>query len=100
MSEQDFFDALNESLEESKNYETCMGLHIQKEGASVDLILDTARGYYSEWIKGEGGDICLYRDRDHHNVIGCHLPLYNERLVVHYDGPMRINEGFRKEASE
>lgn len=52
-----------------------MSLHIDEKNNSVELILDTKISYYGEWIKGEGGDICLYRDQETKKVIGCYLPL-------------------------
>lgn len=33
--------------------------------------------YHAEWIKGEGGDISLYRAMDDNRIIGAHLPLRN-----------------------
>lgn len=57
-------------------------LLIDEEGGCVDLVLDTKRATICEWIKGEGADICLYRDRDTGKVVGCHLPLYQKELRV------------------
>lgn len=65
-----------------------MSLLINEEGHSVELILDNKANYYGEWIEGEGGDICLYRDQGTDKVVGCHLPLYHKELVVH-----RIEKG-------
>jgi uncharacterized protein (DUF433 family) len=88
---------LKAGVEECRKYETCMALHVSEDGKSVDLVLDTSRAYYGEWIKGEGADICLYRDMDTNEVVGCHLPLMDRKLVVSHRGPFRLNEGFRKE---
>jgi len=96
MNADELAERLNEAVNESRQYHTCMALHASRDGLSVDLLLDTGSNSYSEWIPGEGGDICLYRDRQTNKVVGCHLPLYNERLMVHYDGPIRINAGFRR----
>lgn len=59
-----------------------MTLHINEPSSSVELFLDTKVNYYGEWIKGEGGDICLYRDMETNKVVGCHLPLYQKELHV------------------
>lgn len=96
MAHGDFVKTIEEAIEESRNYQTCMSLHVCRESKSVTLNLDTACDYYTEWIKGEGSDIGLFRDRETNKVIGVRLPLYNERLGVDYDGPMRINTGFLK----
>lgn len=66
----------------AKNKPPVMSLLIDEEGVCVDLVLDTTRSYYGDWIKGEGGDICLYRDMDTKKVVGCHLPLYQRSLMV------------------
>lgn len=92
-------EAIASAAEHANEYETCMGLYVSEDGKSVELLLDTARDYWGEWIPGEGGDICLYRDRETNKVMGVHLPLYNERLCVHYRGPIRI-AGFRRSDSE
>lgn len=89
-------ESLEDLIAEVEKYDTCMAISISNEGKSVDLILDTARSYYGEWITGEGGDICLYRDNKTNKVVGCHLPLMCNRLAVHHDGPIRINAGFKK----
>lgn len=52
------------------------------DGNGVELILDTSVPFYGEWIKGEGGDICLYRSRETDKVVGCYLPLMQKRLRV------------------
>ena len=61
-----------------------MTLHIDEKSNSVELILNTKVSYYGEWISGEGGDICLYRDQETKKVIGCYLPLYINKLYVSY----------------
>jgi hypothetical protein len=59
-----------------------MTLEVDEESSLVELILDTKRSTYGEWIKGEGGDICLYRDMETNKVVGCRLPLYQKKLMV------------------
>lgn len=86
---------IDEILSEGDQYEPCMGLFVNKHGKSVELVLDTSVSTYGEWIPGEGGDICLLRCMDTKKVIGVHLPLMRDNLVVFYDGPIRINTGFR-----
>ena len=87
---------LKQMIEDSKNYNHCMTLYVCNDSQSVDLILDTGVSYYGEWIKGEGGDICLYRCRETRRVVGVHLPLMRNNLSVWHDGPLRINNGFVK----
>ena len=94
MTEQESADTLEQAIAEAGKYHTCMALTVHEVGDAVELLLDTAIVTYSEWIKGEGADICLYRCRETNKVVGVRLPLMNRRLVVHHDGPLRINEGF------
>lgn len=97
---QELADFLKEAIEESKKYETCMALTVHEEGDAVELILDTGVSTYGQWIKGEGADICLYRCQETDRVIGCRLPLMKRNLSVFHEGPLKINEGFRKEESD
>jgi hypothetical protein len=55
---------------------------VSKDGQSIDICLDNTKDTYSEWIKGEGADIALIRDRETHMVVGAHLPLYAKSLIV------------------
>ena len=71
-----------ESLDTSTVACPRMSLLIDRDGGSVELILDTSIPTYGEWIKGEGGDICLYRDQETHKVMGACLPLYQSHLTV------------------
>ena len=45
-------------------------------GNCLEVVLEDC-AYYAEWIKGEGGDISLYRAMDDNRVIGALLPLRN-----------------------
>ena len=83
-------------LKEAAKYEPCMSLQVEENTSSVTLYLDTKGMTYSEWIPGEGGDICLIRSEETNKVVGCRLPLMNNKLCVHHEGPIRINAGFRK----
>lgn len=69
-------------LEECAKKPPMISLHIDEDSSSVELILDTKSNCYSEWIKGEGADICLYREFDTERVVGCRLPLYQTNLIV------------------
>ena len=71
---------------------------IDKENNRVELILDTSLSQYCEWIKGEGADISLIRDRETNKVIGVNLPLYNTNFsIFHTEGiKVKLNEGFEK----
>ncbi len=91
---------LRDAETESEKYETCMALTVNEAGDSVELCLDTSLSTYSEWIQGEGADICLLRCMETGKVVGCHLPLMDKKLCVHHEGPIRINAGFRKDDSE
>lgn len=93
-------DRFSQMIEESKKYDTCMALTVSEEGKSVELLLETGTGHYLDWIPGEGGDIGLLRDRETNRVVGVHLPLLNNKLVVQYRGPLRVNEGFLKDEQQ
>lgn len=84
----------DQTTEEEKVYDTCMTVRVDELGKGVDINLDTSRMYNGEWIEGEGGDICLYRDRETNKVIGAYLPLMVNRLSVWHTGPLRVNNGF------
>lgn len=43
-------------------------------GNCLQIFLEDC-SYYAEWIKGEGGDIALYRAMDNNRVVGANLPL-------------------------
>ena len=65
-------------LKEAKKYKTCMSLVVSD--SAVELYLDTSIPTYSEWIPGEGADIALYRSQENNKVVGCRLPLYDDKL--------------------
>lgn len=90
---------LKEMCEEAKKYRPCMSLHVNEDGQCVELLLDTNRDTYHEWIPGEGGDIGLVRDFETGKVVGVRLPLLNPLLSVFYNGPLKINNGFLKDES-
>jgi len=99
MGEKLTVDAINELIERSKEYDKCMMVSVCEEGQSVELVLDTSISHYTEWIKGEGADIHLLISFDTDKVIGVRLPLMDKKLAVFYDGPIKINEGYKKEIS-
>jgi len=90
------FDAL---IEDSKKYKPCAYLWIDKESDRVELLLDSSSFTYSEWIKGEGADVCLIRCGKTNKVIGVSLPLYQTDFSVCHTDEIRvkINEGFLKD---
>ena len=92
----DFVNAIKQLIEESEKYDSCMGLYVCKESNAVELTTDTSIPYYSEHIKGEGYDIAIYRSLITNKVVGIRLPLLNDKLCIHHDGPIKINEGFLK----
>lgn len=57
-----------------------------KDGKDIEIILDCESNYYGEWIKGEGADICLYRDRETHRVVGACLPCYAKSASIWTSG--------------
>jgi len=51
-------------------------IDIDAENKAISIFLeDTAQ--YSEWIKGEGADICIYRAINNDRIVGARLPLHN-----------------------
>jgi len=78
-------------------FHPCTSLIIDEEARTIDLVTDPDAVPYSEWIEGEGADICLHRDMTTKKVIGAHLELKVNRLAVFHSGPIRINAGFRKD---
>lgn len=95
-----FAQFLKDGAEECKKHHTCMSFFVNEEGQCVELILDTAVSTYTKWIPGERGDVGLLLCQKTDRVVGCTLPLMNRKLVVHYEGPLRINCGFRKQDDE
>jgi hypothetical protein len=73
---------MEDLIEEAKQHQTCMALTVHEEGNTVELCLDTSIATYGEWIKGEGADICLLRSMETGKVMGCLLPLLNDKLVI------------------
>ena len=96
MPKREFVKRLMEIAKEAEKNETCMSLNVSEEGQAVELLLDTSLDTYSEWIEGEGSDICLIRHQESGRVVGVRLPLLTLKLSVFHDGPIRINAGFRK----
>lgn len=47
---------------------------IDTKNKFVEIHLEDC-AYYAEWIKGEGGDISIYRANDDNRVVGAFLPL-------------------------
>jgi hypothetical protein len=86
-------------VEESKKYKASACIWIDKENSRIELLLDHTALTYSEWIPGEGADICLVRCHKSNKVIGVNLPLYQTDFsVFHSDGiRVKINEGFLKD---
>lgn len=95
-----FAEFLKAGVEECKKNHTCMSLFVNEEGQCVELILDTSIATYTKWIPGERGDVGLLLSQETNRVVGCTLPLMNRKLAVHYEGPIRINCGFRKQDGE
>lgn len=49
---------------------------VDEESSAIEVMLDPTVPNYSEWIPGEGGDMCLLRDQSAPNrVVGVRLPL-------------------------
>lgn len=82
IGQDEFATKLAELAEAAKDVPPCTTLFMDEEGDAVVLRLDNKRATYGDWIKGEGADICLYRDMETHKVMGCRLPLYQKELRV------------------
>ena len=65
-------------------------IYVHRDGKAIDVSLDTHEAFYSDWIKGEGGDISLYRSQETNKVVGAFVPLYAQRLVIGGDNIPRI----------
>ena len=47
---------------------------VDSKNKCISIYLEDC-SYYGEWIKGEGGDIAIYRANDDERVVGAHFPL-------------------------
>lgn len=68
---------LKEFLEEHKidgPREFHPSVHVDVENKRVEIYLEDV-SFYSEWIKGEGADIGIYKAMDNNRVVGAALPL-------------------------
>lgn len=74
-------------------YPPCLLLDVDMPNNTVTLLLDTNEDCYGSYIKGERGDVCLYRRRSDDLVAGVMLPLYQKQLMVFYDGPVLLHNG-------
>lgn len=83
-SNEKFFDDLLKMAAKTKPLPPHTAVMVNEPGGSIELLLDTRSDYYSEWIPGEGADICLFRDMETHKVVGCDLPLYHKELRISY----------------
>lgn len=85
-------------VEDSKSYEPCASLWIDKDAYRVELLLDTNASTYNEWLKGEGADISLVRCRETNKIVGVNLPLYKTNFsIFHTNGiQVKVNEGYKK----
>ena len=94
-----FDEEFQKLLAEARKYQPCASLCIDNDTHRVSLYLDTSKNTYGEWIKGEGSDISLIRDRDTDKVVGVHLPLYLTNFSInHSDGiEIKLNRGFLKD---
>ena len=88
---------LKTAAAEAANYDPCMSLYVNQDGRTVQLLLESARNFIAEWIPGERGDVALLREHETGKIIGVVLPLYNAKLSVFHDGPLKINDGFLRE---
>jgi hypothetical protein len=95
-------DELEDLLKKAAKYKPCAGLYINEDAHRVSLYLDTSKNTYSEWIKGEGSDISLIRDRETNKVVGVNLPLYLTNFSIGFtDGiQVKLNEGFLKDDTQ
>lgn len=78
----DFAEFMKRAAEEMKDVPESASVLIHSDGNAIQIHLTNKSNYYGEWIKGEGADICLYRDRETNRVVGCMLPLYVDTVHV------------------
>ena len=92
-------DFMKELEEESKKFKPCATLFIDEDSTNVELMVDNSKSTYSEWIKGEGADICLIREDETNKVVGVRLPLYDTNFSICFtDGiNVKLNEAFLKD---
>ena len=85
MSDQDrqsLAEFLAENLDRVKEAPPCTSIWICDDGKAIQIHLDTKADEIAEHIPGEGGDICLFRNRKTGKVTGCRLPLYQDRVTI------------------
>ena len=93
----DFAEFLKAAVAEGRP--PCTSLYICHEGQAVELHIDRTCDY-GDWIKGEGADICLYRELDTNHVVGVRLPLRHERLVVTHSRHTVVFPDYPRAAAE
>jgi hypothetical protein len=108
----EFRKLIEDIIEKSKKYQTCMSLDVNEEGGYVTLNLDSKYGTYLDPLEdegakqglsnsqSEGADIGLLRDMNTDKVVGIRLPLLNKRLSIWHKGELKVNAGFLKEEKE
>jgi hypothetical protein len=59
------------------------GVLVDVDNRRVEVILENVQ-YYGEWLKGEGGDMAIYRAMDDNRVIGgvFELRVWNGKFPV------------------
>lgn len=72
----DFLEALERLRVDLKDMNNISVLADGIHGRCVSIMTEDV-AFYAEWIKGEGGDISLYRALDDNRLIGALLPLRN-----------------------
>jgi hypothetical protein len=82
-----FFESMRPDMEHADRVRAALpkpiaAVFFSRDGKALDITLDTNANDYSDWIKGEGADIGLKRDRDTEKVVGAHLPLYAKTLMI------------------
>lgn len=75
-------------------------IRVSEQDGAIEILLEPGESYYGEWIKGEGGDIDLYRSREDNRVVGAYLPLRHAKVVVTRDCGNCCAVGRRKLSSE
>lgn len=54
---------------------------IDDDNRALEIILEDC-SMYAEWIKGEGGDICIYRAVQDDRLVGARLPMKFPNVVL------------------
>jgi hypothetical protein len=81
--ENEFLAYLNKAIAASADKEPACTVYVCIDSNAIEIITDPTAASHGEHIKGEGADICLYRDIDTGKVVGCRLAMYQKKVAFH-----------------